>query len=265
MKKLLKKPVFLLAGAAVLLLASTVGSTQAALTYYSENYEAEVTVANIGVTLLENDDEISHRNYVKLNDDSDTYDWKNLSGTLLENMLSDEDKDGSIDPLVLGKKYEERISVKNTGTIDTYVRVIITKSWQDRDGKETTLSPALIDLNVLEQNGWKMVVEPENPEKSIYSPERIVLYYTKVLTAGKETPDCTDTISISKEIAKYVDKHISEDGKTVTYDYTYNGYTFNIEAEVDAVQTHNAADAIKSAWGVDVTVASDGTGNISLN
>ena len=34
---------------------------------------------------------------------------------------------------------------------------------------------------------------------------------------------------------------------------------FNLEAEVDAVQTHNAKDAIKSAWGIDVNVASDGT------
>ena len=35
-----------------------------------------------------------------------------------------------------------------------------------------------------------------------------------------------------------------------------------LEAEADAVQTHNAQDAIKSAWGVDVDV--DGNGNISL-
>ena len=33
---------------------------------------------------------------------------------------------------------------------------------------------------------------------------------------------------------------------------------FEIEAEVDAVQTHNAEDAIKSAWGVDVSVSEDG-------
>ena len=31
------------------------------------------------------------------------------------------------------------------------------------------------------------------------------------------------------------------------------------EVEVDAVQTHNAVDAIKSAWGVDVNIAQDGT------
>ncbi|MFR0951708.1 MAG: hypothetical protein ACLSGK_02280 [Lachnospiraceae bacterium] len=47
---------------------------------------------------------------------------------------------------------------------------------------------------------------------------------------------------------------------TITYTYKYNGnYTFHIDAEVDAVQTHNAKDAIKSAWGVDVNVSDDET------
>ena len=47
-----------------------------------------------------------------------------------------------------------------------------------------------------------------------------------------------------------------------TTTYAYDGYNFQLEAEADAVQTHNAQDAIKSAWGVDVDV--DGNGNISL-
>ena len=49
-----KKPVLLLTAAAVLLAGSTVGSARAALTYYSENYSAEVTVSSIGVSLTEN-------------------------------------------------------------------------------------------------------------------------------------------------------------------------------------------------------------------
>ena len=45
---------------------------------------------------------------------------------------------------------------------------------------------------------------------------------------------------------------------TITYEYEYDGYMAHIDAEVDAVQTHNAKDAIKSAWGVDVNIAADG-------
>ena len=46
----------------------------------------------------------------------------------------------------------------------------------------------------------------------------------------------------------------TENGQT---SYLYNGYRFFLEAEVDAVQTHNAEDAIKSAWGVDVSIGED--------
>ena len=48
-------------------------------------------------------------------------------------------------------------------------------------------------------------------------------------------------------------------GETITTTFAYDGYRFNLKAEVDAVQTHNAEDAIKSAWGVDVEIREDGT------
>ena len=86
-----------------------------------------------------------------------------------------------------------------------------------------------------------------------------MLYYTKSIAAGESTPDITDTIRIDPSITGKVNEFVEEkDGyKTITTTYEYDGYQFNIEAEVDAVQTHNAVDAIKSAWGVDVNVSSD--------
>ena len=53
------------------------------------------------------------------------------------------------------------------------------------------------------------------------------------------------------------------DGNTIRYTYKYDGYSFHVDAEVDAVQTHNAQEAIKSAWGVDVSVNDDETVNES--
>ena len=47
----------------MLLLASTVGSTRAALTYYNEEYFAQVSMSSIGVALLENGVEVSRREY----------------------------------------------------------------------------------------------------------------------------------------------------------------------------------------------------------
>ena len=66
-----------------------------------------------------------------------------------------------------------------------------------------------------------------------------------------------DKISVVKPEETEVEKTVKD--KTITYTYKYNGYTFHIDAEVDAVQTHNAKDAIKSAWGVDVNVSDDET------
>lgn len=246
MKKRNKKsvPVILLAAATILLLASTIGSTQAALTYYSQNYSAEVTVSSIGVSLLENGETVSHRDY--LQDDE----WSTSTGTLLENLLAEDEE------ITLGKTYDEVLSVKNSGSIDTYVRVILHKSWQDAEGvKDPTLSPDLIDLNLVTGNGW--VVDADAS-----TAERTVLYYTGILPVGAETPALTDTLWIDPIVGtKLLKTEVQEDGdyKTVTYIYEYDGYTFTIEAEVDAVQTHNAQDAIKSAWGVDVSVAADGS------
>lgn len=242
-----KKPALVLTAAALLLVGSTVGSTRAALTYYSENYSAQMNMQSIGVSLLENDKVVSSRDYVSNNE------WKGTSqGTLLTDLLG---KDETFTP---GKKYNEAISVKNSGTIDTFVRVIITKSWQDEEGKKnTTLSPDLIELNFLTDNGWE--IAKDQSEQSEQYKERTVLYYTKALEAGKPTPALSDTLRINPSIASDVEQNVSKDGKTITYTYKYNGYTFHIDAEVDAVQTHNAKDAIKSAWGVDVNVSDDET------
>ena len=235
-----KKPALILTAAALLLVGSTVGSTRAALTYYSENYSAQMNMQSIGVSLLENDKVVSSRDYVSNNE------WKGTSeGELLTDLLG---KDDTFTP---GKKYNEAINVKNSGTIDTFVRVIITKSWQDKEGKKnTTLSPDLIELNFLTDNGWQIA-------KDQSTTERPVFYYTKAVVTVDSTPSLSDTIRINPSIAKDVTKHV--DGYTITYTYKYDGYTFHVDAEVDAVQTHNAKDAIKSAWGVDVNVSDDET------
>ena len=237
------KPALLLGAAGLLLLTSTVGSTRAALTMYSEDYAAQVDMSNIGVALLENDTVVSEQTYGKTT---------SAEGTLLTNMLSEGEK------FTPGKPYEERIKVKNTGDIDTYVRVIITRSWQsdlDGDGefeKDTKLAPSLIDLQLLDDTGW---IRDDSTE---YSDERIVLYYTKALAPEEETTDLSKAIRIDPEIAQSVT--VGEDGK---YEYVYDGYRFCLEAEVDAVQTHNAVDAVKSAWGVDITVTDDDGGTIT--
>lgn len=234
-----KKTVLLLSASAVLLVGSMVGSTRAALTYYSENYVAGVELSSIGVSLLENGEIVSSRDYL------DNGEWAgNPEGILLENLLDENEK------LVPGKKYQEALSVKNSGNIDTYVRVIVKTSWRDKEGNDvpvTTLDPSLIELHYLEENGW---VE----DKDAATAERRVFYLNRVLAAEEEVA-FTDTVRIRPEIRDKMTKTVetTETGTTYTYEYEYDGYAFQVSAEVDAVQTHNAADAVKSAWGVDLS------------
>ncbi len=232
----------LLSASAVLLIGSTVGSTRAALTYYSENYGAEVTVSNIGVSLLENGETVSRRDY-----DSNG-EWNETSGALLADLQEE--------TIVPGREYDEALAVSNSGSIDSYVRVIINKSWTDSEGNtDPNLSPELIDLNLLTENGWII-------DEDASTAERTILYYTNILPVGDTTPALSDTVRIDPAVADKVTEEVTTDEngyKTITFTYAYDGYTFELEAEVNAVQTHNAQDAIKSAWGVDVDVADDGT------
>lgn len=239
-----KKPILLLAASAVLLAGSTIGSTRAALTYYSENYSAEVTVSSIGVSLTENGQVVARRDYNHKNDQ-----WNETRKPLFESTFTGE-------KMIPGKNYQEVLGVTNSGSIDTYVRVILYKSWMDPQGnKDTTLSPKLIDLNILEGNGW--VIDP-----NASTDERTIVYYTGILSPGASTPDLTDTLKINNSVGGKVSETVTTDengNKIITTSYEYDGYKFNLEAEVDAVQTHNAEDAIKSAWGVEMSVADNGT------
>lgn len=223
--------------AVVMLLASAVGSTRAALTYYSENYTAEITVSQIGVSLLENGETVSSRDYNK-NKWNETSNNGNEAASLLKNMLKEDEK------LALNKKYDEKLSVKNSGTIDEYTRVRIYKYWVNPDSsKVTSLSPDLIDLNLVNEGNWV-----KNPKSTKECTE---LFYKGILKAGAQSKPFADTIRIDKKVASEV--QTEKNGNVITTTYKYDGVQFKVDVEVDAVQTHNAQDAIRSAWGVDAS------------
>ncbi|MBD5515731.1 MAG: hypothetical protein HDR06_14105 [Lachnospiraceae bacterium] len=221
---------FILAG--VLLFGSSIGGASAALTYFSESYRSQVEMYDIGVTLNENGKGISKRDYQSYSDGQ----WEEGVGVLLENRWSNEN------PLKLGTAYEEAVSVTNSGSIDQYVRVSLYKYWVKNGEKRQDLDPDLIELNLANVgSGWII-------DASASTAERTVLYYNRILGVGETSVPATNTLTIS---AKVLDE-----------EEQYNGAEFRIEAEVDAVQTHNAEDAIWSAWGRGVRV---NNGSLSLN
>ena len=206
------------------------------------------TMSSIGTSIVENGNVVANRDYTS--DDS----WEGTeSGALFSNMTEE------IDNFKLGKRYSYEISVKNSGDIDTYVRMIIKKTIQDANGdKDTTISPELIELEFSNED-W-IIAEDQS------TPERTVCYYKKILEMGSTTPNLINSIKVDNSIGKIsTEKLVTDENGYETIEVGYAGAekSFKLDMEVDAVQTHNAADAIKSAWGVNVTV--DSNGDIELN
>ena len=98
-------------------------------------------------------------------------------------------------------------------------------------------------------------------EASSQTEERTVYYYNKLLESGKDTSILTNTLKVDDYVASKVSQRtVEEDGyKKIITSYDYDGWQFCIEATVDAVQERNAVDAIKSAWGRDVSFRDNGT------
>ena len=231
--------------AVALLMFSSVGGARAALTYYSETYTSRVQMYDIGVTLLENEKEISWRNYDSRRDNGS---WLEEKGELLADMVPEGEK------FKIGAWYPEVLKVRNSGTINQYVRVSVYRYWLDQDGnKMQTLTPDLIDLEFNTDNGW-MVDEESSTE------ERTILYYNKMLPAGEgevsKTPLFADKLTIDGKLATKVSQTEEQNGNytTIITTYLYDGVQFRLKVEVDAVQEHNAEDAVWSVWGRRVKV-----------
>lgn len=227
-----------------LLLFSSIGGARAALNYYSEVYQSMIQTQDIGVTLVENGREISNRDY-KYNRETAMADgtWDESAGTLLSEML------GEGESLKLGNQYEEKLSVRNSGTIPQYVRVSVYRYWLDKDGKKLQeLSPELIDLN-FNKSGWLL-------DEDASTKERTVLYYSSQLEPGGESSPFVDGLTIDAKVANTVTQKVEQQGsyKNITTVYDYDGVQFVVDVKADAIQNHNIEDAAWSEWGRRVSV-----------
>lgn len=214
--------------AAVALLAfGSVGGARAALTY-SDTYRGDIATQNIGVGLTENGDSLGEKDAL----------------LTAENLLPDGEKTFKV-----GKKYEYTIGAENTGTIDEYLRLTIRKYWVDGKGKRIDLSPNLIKLGYNKED-WIMV--DEDPDDEI-----VVFYYTKPVASEGVTEDAITSFMVDNTIETMATQ--TKKDNTITTTYKYSKISAAIDADVDAVQTHSAEEAILSAWGEEVSIAEDGT------
>ncbi|MBQ9708338.1 MAG: hypothetical protein IJV66_04040 [Firmicutes bacterium] len=261
-KTLISKRTIALACVAVLLFTfgSVMGvrAARQAPAIQSSDLEADFELQHLGVHLLENGKLVGLR--------SDGGIVAGGNGKLLEYMASEEDPYGTFVP---GKKYEEKIAAQNRTNVDQYLRITIHKYWQDpvRDEegnitgfiKNTALEPKLIKLTygnkAYNDSAWTVNERESTEESETY-------YYNKALPGNSKTADLFNQLVVSNEILSDVTSEESKvtEGNTtrtvITYVYKYDDKYIGLEADVQALQTHNANDAIKGIWGVrNVTVS----------
>lgn len=287
--KLSKRTLALLAATALLFGGGSYTGTKAALTYFSNDYTAEFSLDHLQVHLIENDVDVCHGNNVMTSvhryDNGGERDKKYRGNLLEENLgysFDPEDVEkhrtdapaytlGTPGKVAPGLTYTEKIGCKNGSNINQYVRLTIKKYWVKDGKKVTTLSPDLIKLTYdgkpYNSSDWTL-----NTKENVGSKETQTFYLNNVLKGGTREDggdyspllfneltideDVLDDANMTTETSK-----VKEGNKTITtytYSYDYDGYTFYIEADVQAIQTHNVNDAIGALWGVSNVSAENG-------
>lgn len=153
-----------------------------------------------------------------------------------------------------GYTYNEEIRARNSGSAPEYVRVIIRKYWTDQNGKATKdIDPDRIVLAA--GDGWF-----ENPAES--STEQSVYYCRQSLAAGADSAPLFTGIRIDGNIAADYELSEADTDGVIKATYAYDGLSFNVEAEVQAIQYEHAQEAAGSAWGITDVTFSDGTASL---
>ena len=239
-----RRTLALFAAALLALGAGSIMSARAVLNIVSDTFDTNLKMANVmEVTILEGKD----------NDVVDA----GASAAILKAL---KDADGNAVNVIPGQVYDETLAVKNNSGRPMYVRMIVRKYWLDKNGKEDAgLDPSLIKLTYKgsDFNGDDWI---KNDNEDTPSGESSTYYYKTMLTDEDDTTaPLIDGVSVDSSILKkYTTSSSTNNGKNViTYKYQYDGCSICLEVEAQAVQTHNAEDAIKSIWGVDATLSGD--------
>ena len=237
LKKWLRSPIVttvLFALAAGLILYGGINGAAAAPRILSTFYGAQIELDDIDVALVEAHADVPPAQATEVHGDGTTEGVPLLQGLLAEG-----------EEFRVGKAYAEKIAARNTynvrndegvasegNIIKEYVRVTVYTYWVRTAADGTTtkaldLDPSLIQLGYASGTKW-------NEDTDSRTAERRVFYWDDILEPQGTTDYLTETLTI--------DPAVLDDG-------AYKDASFCVEAVVDAVQTHNAEDAMMSAWG----------------
>lgn len=230
MTKISKNTLRLIAAAlcvAMLVFGGLIGKTAAAL-LEGDDADLEMGMATVKVDLLENGNVVASSGEEGIL-------FESISGT-------------KADP---GYTYQDTVAARNSGNSPQYVRIIIKKYWTDADGKVTTVDPALIELTT--GDGWFENADERSTEQSVY-------YCKKSVAPGEDSAPLFTGVRINGSIAEeYKIEADADDPNTLKATYAYDGLSFNVEAEAQAIQYEHANEAVGSAWGVTGINFADGT------
>lgn len=258
-KKFTRGTITALIIALVLIAAGAIGSfaaTGGSPSVKSEDYTAWFYMNHLQVHLLENGEDVCGG--------ENTLDGASkVKGDLLGQLGY---KDGVLGTAEPGMLYKEELGARNGQDIPIYVRMNVKKYWVEvnEDGtagdKTTVLDPELIHLTFGDEDynkdAWTL-------DESVSTTECNTYYYKTALDPNADTKSLFDSLVIDNKLAEKESEEPTKDEKTgvttIKYIYKYDGYGFVIEADVQAVQTHNANDAIRSQWGVSNVKVEDGT------
>lgn len=119
---------------------------------------------------------------------------------------------------------KDNVQVKNTGTIDAYIRATYVVNWLDRDGNIAASDPAGYSYNVT-----------ENPDSKWTKGSDGYFYYTSPVVPSASTQGSLLTCTVT-----YPDPDNPE-------------YTLSVEVLAEAIQS-TPDKAVREAWGVTVNV-----------
>ena len=265
---------------AALLLCLTSGgvmASKAQLAIFSDDYIADFELDHLQVHLMENGVDVCHGENDMITvhrEDNGGAKKEKYRGNLLEYMGYTNDTHfgseaayrlgtpGTVEP---GRTYDEKICARNGQNIDQYVRLTVRKYWVDPEGRKATyLSPDLIHLTY---NGKACNTEAWQINPREHTAESDTYYLTRILKAEETSPLLFNELTIDKSIVdnENLTRTETREGNKIVYhyEYDYDGYKFFLEADVQAIQTHNANAAIDSLWGVGNVSATNGVVTVS--
>lgn len=232
-----KSKIILLIGTIILIIMTCTSHKKLESINGNDNFSnAEIQTGHIDIAIMEN--------------------GKNLSDEIYEGdgVTKFESMEFTKGDFEVGKKYDANIGVLNDEmSIDVYTRARIYKTWSTLEGEKVTeVNPELIEIG-FEDSLW---IEDTNNSTS----ELTILYYPQILRSGEEIP-LMYWVKVNNEVFNEanITSETNNGYTTYTMSYPSNNLILNIEVNVEAVQTHSAVDAIKSAWGIDVIVNGDGS------